>query len=273
MSPELPTTPTGFERFASPLGGGLRLWLARLGSVAWLGWTCFRHMLRLRRDQLGVVYDQAKLQIRFTALDALPLALLTSLLLGGITLIQVYAQMSAFGAEAYLSQLLAQLVIRELGPLLVGVIVIGRSGTAIAAEMASIKLSGEVDALCAIGVNPTQYLLLPRILGGVISVFTLIVIFDAAALLGGFLVAWSRLPLSPSHFMHSLGEAIGWRELVITFSKSAVFGGLVPLVCASSGLRVQRSSTEIPQAVTAAAVASLVAVFLVGALLSVMIYG
>jgi phospholipid/cholesterol/gamma-HCH transport system permease protein len=230
-------------------------------------------MLRLRRDQLGVVFDQTKLQVRFTALDALPLALLSSLLLGGITLIQVYAQMSAFGAEAYLSQLLAQLVFRELGPLLVGVIVIGRSGTAIAAEMASIKLSGEVDALCAMGVNPMQYLILPRILGGVVSVFTLIVVFDAAALLGGFLVAWSRLPLSPGNFMHSLGGAIGWRELVITFSKSLIFGGLIPLVCASNGLRVKQSSTEIPQAVTAAAVSSLVAVFLVGAFLSVLIYG
>jgi phospholipid/cholesterol/gamma-HCH transport system permease protein len=229
--------------------------------------------MRLRLDQFGVVFDQTKLQVRFTALEALPLALLASLMLGGITLIQVYGQLSAFGAEAYLSQLLAQLVIRELGPLLIGVIVIGRSGTAIAAEMASIKLSGDVDALCAMGVNPAQYLLLPRILGGVISVFTLVVFFNAAALLGGFLVAWSRLPLSPSFFMHALGEAIGWRELSITFAKALAFGALIPLICASSGLRVERSSTEIPQAVTAAAVSSLVAVFLVGAILSVLIYG
>lgn len=273
MSIEMETAPSGLGRYMAPLGGSLRTWLARMGSVAWLGSVCFRQMLRLRADQLGVIFDQAKLQVRFTALEALPLALLAALLLGGITLIQVYGQMSAFGAETYLSQLLAQLVIRELGPLLIGVIVIGRSGTAIATEMASIQLSGEVDALSAMGVNPTQYLLLPRILGGVVSVFTLVVIFDAAALLGGFLVAWSRLPLSPSFFMHSLGQAIGWRELAITFSKALVFGALIPLICASSGLRVQRSSTEIPQAVTAGAVASLVAVFLVGAFLSVLIYG
>ncbi len=273
MSPELETAPTGLGRYAAPLGGGLRNGLARLGSVAWLGWTCFRQLLRLRADQLGVIFDQTKLQVRFTALDALPLALLAALLLGGITLIQVYAQMSGFGAEAYLSQLLAQLVIRELGPLLIGVIVIGRSGTAIAAEMASIKLNLEVDALWATGLNPIQYLLLPRILGGMISVFTLIVIFDAAALLGGFLVAWSRLPLSPGFFMHALGETIGWRELAITFAKAMVFGAMIPVVCASTGLRVRRSSTEIPQAVTAAAVASLVAVFLLGAFLSVLIYG
>ncbi len=273
MPPETDLAPTGLGRYTAPLGGGLRTWLARLGSAAWLGGVCLRQLFGLRTDQFGVVFDQTRLQVRFTALEALPLALLASLLLGGITLIQVYGQMSAFGAEAYLSQLLAQLVIRELGPLLIGVIVIGRSGTAIAAEMASTQLSGEVDALSAMGVNPTHYLLLPRILGGVISVFTLVVIFDAAALLGGFLVAWSRFPLSPSFFMQALGEAIGWRELTITFAKSVLFGSLIPLICASSGLRVRRSSTEIPQAVTAAAVSSLVAIFLMGAFLSVLIYG
>jgi len=266
-------TQFGLQRLTSPLGGGVRNWLARLGNVAWLGLICIRHLLSLRTNQVGVIYDQTKLQVRFTALDALPLALLTSLLLGGITLIQVFAQMSAFGAETYLSRLLAKLVIRELGPLLVSVIVIGRSGTAIAAEMASIKLSGEVDALCAMGVNPIQYLLLPRILGGILSVFSLIILFDAAALLGGFLVAWSRFPLSPRFFLSALGNAIQWPELIITFAKATIFGGLVPLICASSGLRVSSSSTEIPQAVTAAAVSSLVAVFLAGAILSVLVYG
>jgi len=273
MSPESHDPPSGLWRHLAPLGAGLRKGLSRLGSVTWLGSVCLRRMLGLRTDQFGVVFDQTRLQVRFTALEALPLALLASLLLGGITLIQVYGQMSSFGAETYFSQLLARLVIRELGPLLIGVIVIGRSGTAIAAEMASVKLSGEVDALSAMGVDPTQYLLLPRILGGVVSVFTLIVIFDAAALLGGFLLAWSRLPLSPEFFLHALQAAIGWRELAVTLAKAVGFGALVPLICASCGLRVQRSSTEIPQAVTAAAVSSLVAVFLLGAFLSVLFYG
>lgn len=257
---------------ATPVGGGVWNALARLGDGAWLGLVCFRHLLSLRSHQFGIVIDQTLLQLRFTALDALPLVLLTALLLGGITLVQVFAQMSAFGAETYLSQLLAQLVIRELGPLLVSVIVIGRSGTAIAAEMASAKLSGEVDALYAMGVDPIQYLLLPRILGAVIGVFSLIVFFDAVALMGGFMVAWSRMPLSPGSFIHALGDAIRWPELIITFTKSMVFGGLIPLICLTSGLRVKSSSTEIPKAVTAGAVFSLMSVFLVGALLSVLVY-
>ncbi len=258
---------------AALLGRQVRFSLERVGSAAWLMTRAIRGFFTLRLDQLGVIHRVVRMQIRFTALDALPLTMITALLLGGITLIQVFGQLSSYGAESYLSQLLAKLVIRELGPLMVGVIVIGRSGTAIAAEMASMKLSGEVDALVAMGVNPIQYLLVTRMVGGMISVFCLIIYFDATALLGGFLVAWSRLPLSIAHFLHSLMDVIGARELAITFLKAIVFGAAVPLLCASYGLRVRRSTTEIPQAVTRAAVASLLLVFVTGSLLSAAFYG
>ena len=271
---EAPNQPKGrILTLAARLGRQVRLPLEKVGSAAWLIGRVLRGFFSLRLDQLGVIYGVVRMQVRFTALDALPLTVVTAVLMGGITLIQVFGQLSTYGAEDYLSQLLAKLVIRELGPLLVGVIVIGRSGTAIAAEMASMKLSGEVDALIATGMNPIQYLLVPRMLGGMISVFTLIVFFDAAALLGGFLLAWLRLPLSFTSFLSGLNGVIGVRELAITLLKAVLFGGAIPLLCASYGLRVERSATEIPQAVTKGAVASLLMVFLAGALLSAALYG
>ncbi|HQL47251.1 MAG TPA: ABC transporter permease [Holophaga sp.] len=273
MSPSAPSLPHRALQGCGRLGAAPRKFLQGLGSAAWLAGLAFRQLLRLRMDQVGVVAEQTLLQVRFTALQALPLTLLAALLLGGITLLQVFGQLSSFGAEAYLSQLLARLVIRELGPLLVGIIVIARSGTAIAAEMASIQLSGEVDALSATGVDPVQFLLVPRVLGGMISVFTLVVFFDAAALLGGFAVAALRVELSLPFFLEALGQALGGRELAITAAKALLFGALVPLLCAGFGLRVGRSSTEIPQAVTRAAVISLVSVLLASAFLSVALYG
>lgn len=259
--------------FLAMLGRGPRRGLQGLGYLAWLvGWIV-RRGLELRREAWGVVLEQTLLQIRFTALQALPLTLLTALLLGAITLLQVFEQWSTFGTESQLGQLLAQLVIRELGPLLVGVIVIARSGTAIAAELASIQLSGEVDALSALGIDPIQFLLVPRVLGGVLSVFTLVVFFDTAALLGGFAVARLRVELSLPAFLAALSQAIGPRELAITVFKATAFGALIPLLCASFGLRVAHSSTEIPQAVTRAAVLSLVSVLLTSAFLSVALYG
>ncbi|MGA2079854.1 MAG: ABC transporter permease [Holophaga sp.] len=265
-SPSLPV------RWACSLGAKVRLAFAQLGSLSWLLAQGAKGLLRLRPEQVRVVREVTRMQIRFTALDALPLCLLTAILLGGVTLLQVFGQLSAFGVERDLSQIMAQLVIRELGPLMVGILVLTRSGTAIAAEMASRKLSGELDALYVCGVDPIRYLLLPRLLGGVISVFSLVILFDTVALLGGFLVAWLRMPLSLTFYLDALGEAIGRRDLIATFTKCLVFGTAIPLICTSYGLRVKRSTTEIPQAVTKASVMSLLVLLLSGALLSVLIY-
>jgi phospholipid/cholesterol/gamma-HCH transport system permease protein len=94
-----------------------------------------------------------------------------------------------------------------LGPLLVAVLVVGRSGTAIAAEMASMKLDREVDSLYATGVDPVTYLLVPRILGGITSLLVLVVVFDLVALVGGFIVASFQLPLSFRLYLN--GDASG----------------------------------------------------------------
>jgi phospholipid/cholesterol/gamma-HCH transport system permease protein len=265
--------PVRWTRRAARLGAAVRSGFARLGSVSWILGKGLQAASRLRGEQLRVVLEVTRQQIRFTALDALPLCVVMALLLGAITLLQVFGQLSGYGAESYLSRLLARLVIRELGPLMVGILVIVRSGTAIATEIASRKLSGELAALWASGIDPFGYVLVPRLLGGIVSVFTLVIVFDTVALLGGFLVAWLRLPLSFSFFLGELGAAIGPRELMATFSKCLVFGTGIPLLCAAWGARVRHSTTEIPQAVTRAAVGSLLVLVLAGALLSVVIYG
>lgn len=260
------------EQLAIRLGARVRGAFALAGSMAWLLAQCVQGLFRLRKEQAHLALEVTRAQIRFTALDAIPLCFLTALLLGAITLLQVFGQLSAYGVESMLSQILAKLVIRELGPLMVGIIVISRSGTAMATEMAGNQLSGQIDALYLNGVDPVRYLLVPRVVGGILSVFSLIILFDTVALLGGFLVAWLRLPLSFSFFLGALGEAIGPRELAATFFKALVFGTAIPLICTSYGLRVRRSTTEIPQAVTKAAVISLVVLLVSGALLSVLIY-
>ena len=258
---------------AAQVGRTVRAFLAQLGSIAWLLWICLDEAFRMDWPRWRVVFQVLRNQIRFTALDALAITAFTALLLGGVTLLQAMGSLSGLGAEAFLSRLMARLVLRELGPLLVGVVVVGRSGTAIAAELASMSLNREVDALHAIGVSPAGYLVLPRLIGGVVSVFTLVVAFDTLALLGGFAVASLGLNLSFHGFLEALGTSIGMAELAGTLAKAGAFGIAIPLLCVHFGLRVHYSSTEIPQAVTRAAVASLLAVFLLSALISVACYG
>lgn len=258
--------------FLARLGAPARRFLVFLGDQAHLVLQTLRYALTLRLDQVPVVGAQARLQIRFTGLDALLLTCGTALLLGGVTLIQAFSQLSGLGAENYIGLLMVLIIIRELGPLLTAVLVIGRSGTAIAAELGTMQLNGEVDALAAHGVNPYQYLLLPRWLGVSISIFALMVFFDASALAGGLLVARLKHGVTLGFFMDSVRDALMNRDLAATLLKVALFGGAITFHACHYGLGIRRSQTEIPQAVTKTVVSALVAVFLLDGLVAAFFY-
>ena len=215
---------------------------------------------------------QIRLQIRFTGLQALALVSGTALLLGAVTLIQAFSQLSGLGAEQYIGVLMVLIILRELGPLLTAVLVIGRSSTAIAAELGAMQLNGEVDALAAHGVNPFQYLLLPRWVGVLVSVFALVVFFDAAALAGGFLVAKLKYGVTFGYFMDSVRQTLSNRDFVATLLKVVLFSGAITFHACHFGLGIRRSQTEIPQAVTRTVVTALVAVFMLDGLIAALFY-
>lgn len=258
--------------FLARLGAPLRGFLEFLGDQAHLVLRTLRHALLLRLDQLAVVGGQIRLQVRFTGLDALWLVSGTALLLGAVTLIQAFSQLSGLGAENYIGALMVLIILRELGPLLTAVLVIGRSATAIAAELGAMQLNGEVDALAAHGVNPYQYLLLPRWLGVLVSVFALVVFFDAMALGGGFLVAKLKYGVTFAFYMDSVRQALSNRDFAATLLKVALFSGVITFHACHFGLGIRRSQTEIPQAVTKTVVSALVAVFTLDGLIAALLY-
>jgi phospholipid/cholesterol/gamma-HCH transport system permease protein len=258
--------------FLARLGAPVRGFLEFLGDQAHLALRTLRHTLLLRLDQMAVVGGQTKAQIRFTGLDALWLVGGTALLLGAVTLIQAFSQLSGLGVENYLGTLMVLIILRELGPLLTAILVIGRSSTAIAAELGSMQLNGEVDALVIHGVNPYQYLLLPRWLGVLVSVFVLVVCFDTAALAGGFLVAKLKYGVSFGFFLESLRQALSNRDFATTLLKVLLFSGTITFHACHFGLGIHRSQTEIPQAVTKTVVSALVAVFALDGLIAALFY-
>ncbi len=258
--------------YLARLGAPVRGFLEFLGDQAHLVLHTLRQTLRLRMGQLAVVAGQTKLQIRFTGLDALGLVSGTALLLGAVTLIQAFSQLSGLGAENYIGVLMVLIILRELGPLLTAVLVIGRSSTAIAAELGAMQLNGEVDALAVHGVNPYQYLLLPRWLGVLISLFVLVVFFDAAALAGGFLVAKLKYDVTFGFYMDSVRQSLSNRDFAATLLKILLFAGAITFHACHFGLRIRRSQTEIPQAVTKTVVSALVAVFALDGLIAALFY-
>jgi len=258
--------------FLARLGAPVRGFLEFLGDQAHLVLRTLRDALLLRLDQLAVVASQIRLQVRFTGLDALWLVSGTALLLGAVTLIQAFSQLSGLGAENYIGALMVLIILRELGPLLTAVLVIGRSATAISAELGAMQLNGEVDALAIHGVNPYQYLLLPRWLGVLVSVFALVVFFDAVALGGGFLVAKLKYGVTFGFYMDSVRQALSNRDFAATLLKVVLFSGAITFHACHFGLRIRRSQTEIPQAVTKTVVSALVAVFSIDGLIAALLY-
>lgn len=258
--------------FLARLGAPVRGFLEFLGDQVHLVLQTLRYALSLRMDQLATVGGQTRLQLRFTGLHALWLVSGTALLLGAVTLIQAFSQLSGLGAENYIGAVMVPIILRELGPLLTAMLVIGRSATAIAAELGAMQLNGEVDALAVHGVNPYQYLLLPRWLGVLVSVFALVVFFDTAALAGGFLVAKLKHGVTFGFFMNSVRQTLSNRDFVATLLKVLLFTGAITFHACHFGLRIRRSQTEIPQAVTKTVVSALVAIFLIDGLIAALFY-
>ncbi|MEP6744363.1 MAG: ABC transporter permease, partial [Gemmatimonadota bacterium] len=150
--------------------------------------------------------------------------------------------------------------------LLTALAVIGRSGTAITAELATNTVMGEIRALEAIGIDPYHYLVLPRLAGSVLSVTVLIVLFDVVALTGGWL-ATSVNQASGGRYVANVLAALDTSDIVLTVVKGILFGAIIGLLPSYHGLKVSRGPTEIPQAVTRGTVASIGSIFVITAIL------
>jgi phospholipid/cholesterol/gamma-HCH transport system permease protein len=210
-------------------------------------------------------------QLRFTAVQALPFLGLIGGLIGVTVVVQAYAA-ALFGMSDLLGRVLVAVVVRELGPILTAIVVIGRSGTAISAELATNGALGETEALEAMGVDPLQYFVIPRIVGGGISVALLTVYFVGIALLSGGALVWMLGQMVPAVYLESLRLALSTSDVWVMLLKGVVFGLGVVTLCSYEGLTGGRTATDVPQCVTRGVVASLAFVFLVSVVFSVALY-
>ena len=227
-----------------------------------------RGALQLPRAAYPVVLRTVSDQIRFTAIQAVPFVLGIGLLIGLTILGETMVHAARFGLMALLGEILVTVVIRELGPLLTAIIVIGRSGTAIAAEIATNDVLGETTAIEALGVDPYQLWVLPRVIAGAVSVTMLIIYFDVVTVLSGLGLAEYLGRASFANSMLLFREELSRVDLSITIAKGILFGGGIALLCTYEGFTAGGRPTAIPQCVTRGVVASLAFVFTLSALFS-----
>ena len=211
-------------------------------------------------------------QILFTGVEALPLIGMVSLAIGGISIIQSLTFLPKFGGESLIGKLLVTVMVRELGPLLTGFIVMGRSGTAITAEIGNMVVSHEIQALEAMGIDPIRYLVIPRILGVTISLVSLNIYFIILSILGGFLVSKMVLVTSISIFLKKILESMVLSDITVNLLKGFIFGLLISVICTFEGFAVKLSSTEVPQRTTKAMVNVITALFISDGIITVIYY-
>jgi phospholipid/cholesterol/gamma-HCH transport system permease protein len=260
------------RRFVEGLGSRVRAGLVTAGEMASLLFLSLRSIAGLLGPASRVVARVTVRQIFFTGNQALPLTGLIAFLIGGVVVIQAITRLSGLGVEGFAGDLLVIAVLRELGPLIAAVIVIGRSGTAMAAELATMRLRGEVDDIDTMGIDPVQYLFLPRLAGAVVSLFGLMVFFDLLAVLGGYAALGFQTTTPLRSYLASILDAIQARDLALIPAKAILFGGMIALSCCYRGLSVGASPTEIPRAATRGVVMSLVAIFVADSILATLVY-
>jgi phospholipid/cholesterol/gamma-HCH transport system permease protein len=200
---------------------------------------------------------------------ALPITALVGFLIGVVLAYLTAQQLKQFGADSFIVDILGVSLIRELGPVLAAILLAGRSGSAITAQIGVMRVTEELDAMRVMGIPHGFRLVLPRVLASSIAMPLIAVWTTVMALSGGMLAADIALGISPDFFVRALPTAVDIRNLSLALGKSVVFGALIALIGCHFGLRIKPNTESLGEGTTASVVTSITAVILVDAVFAV----
>lgn len=204
--------------------------------------------------------------------DAFPIASLIALLVGLVVALQAAYQLSRFGANIYVADLITVSMTREMGPLMTAIIIAGRSGAAIAAEIATMQVSEEIDALRAMGLEPTRYVVVPKFVGITFTMPLLVAFANLFGILGGFAIASLYLGIGPGAYWDQVGDALVLKDVVTGLVKSVAFAWIIVLIAAHYGFQARGGAESVGRVTTASVVASIFWVIVADALFSLLFY-
>ena len=203
---------------------------------------------------------------------ALPVVLTISALIGVVVTLQSADLVKQWGANIFVADGLVIAMFREMGPLMTAILLAGRSGAAIAAEIATMTVSEEIDALKTMGLNPIRFIVVPKVWGITITAPLLSVLASLVGVLGGFVVCATSLGLTGPVFFKEAVEALDWYDLTTGLAKMLVFAWLIVIISAQFGLRVKGGAEGVGRATTSAVVATIFAVIVADAALGLLFY-
>ena len=248
-------------RFLAALGAAVLTGLAAIGRLVMFTAQTLSHLGRapFYPREFGI----AMLQIGYFSL---PVVGLTAFFTGGALALQIFAGWARFSAEAVVPQIVAIGMVRELGPVLVGLMIAARVTSSIAAEIATMKVTEQIDALVTLSTHPMKYLTLPRVLAATLCMPFLVGIGDIIGIFGGYIVGTQKLGFNSAAYLQNTADFLELRDIVSSLAKGAVFGFIAALMGCYYGMNSERGAMGVGRAtkgsVVAAAVLILAANFL-----------
>ncbi|MGQ9922114.1 MAG: MlaE family ABC transporter permease [Desulfobacca sp.] len=211
-------------------------------------------------------------QLEFIGVNSLFIVILTGLFTGMVLALQAYYGLRKFGGESMLGAGVALSMTRELGPVLTSLMVAARAGSAMAAELGTMKVTEQVDALLAMAVHPVHYLALPRILAGVIMVPLLTVISVFIGIVGGYFVGVILLGVNPGTYIQKMLEVVTTDDLYNGLYKSIVFGLLLAVISCYQGLQASGGAEGVGRVTTRAVVLAAIAILIFDYIMTAMLF-
>lgn len=243
-------------------------WWHLLGVTAFIG-RVVTEWLRLFRRPGAFRLKEFTAQMESVFVYAIPIMFAMLFLLGVVFAYLMGVQAQKFGANIFVVDGVAAAILREISPVIVAILIAGRSGAAMTAQLGTMKVNEEIDALSVLGLSPYGVLVLPRILALLLATPLLVFVGDVAGLLGGMLVAKSQLGIEFSQFWDRLDSVLKMKTLLIGLGKAPVFAVFIGLIACRMGLSVSRDARSVGINTTSTVVQSIVAIIVLNALFAI----
>ena len=244
-------------RFLLRVGDGGLAQLAAIGEMTRLALAALRRLFTRPFETRLTLYELERI-----GFESMGVVGMVGLFIGMVLVVQIGYTLKRFGAEAYASEVVALAVVREMGPVLAGFLVAGRTGSGVAAEIGSMVISEQIDAMRALGADPIKKLVLPKMIAGFFGLPLLTAVADFIGIVGGMLMAGLMLRVSPFQFYNRLKDMVTIGDFLGGIAKTAVFGVIIVVVASYYGLRTTGGTVGVGRGATQSVVTGCVLILL-----------
>jgi phospholipid/cholesterol/gamma-HCH transport system permease protein len=256
-----------YKRVAEDLGHRVIDFLEEVGNITYLAWEVIRDIIR-GKVNLKLTFEQmVKIGV-----ESLPLALVTSGFVGMVFAIQIAGEFVRFGAGKYVGGVMSIGIARELGPSITGIVVAARVAAAITAEIGTMQVKEQIDALKALGVSPIRHLVIPRFISAALMIPLLTILADVVAFTGGYCVAVYGGSINAVDYMENAQRLMSLWDIFGGVIKTIFFGMIIAVIASYKGLKTRGGARGVGEATTSSVVATLITLFIVNYFLSVLFF-